>query len=201
VLIDKTKQTIKIRNKIIKFVNSRLKNNIYTSKRDIEKNFGINISTYFNSIIEIYKNSDIDISTLARARMGGNIDKEVMRNRILDFFREEVKKGHYPTYKEIQRTFDCLPKLFFPGGIREIYNLLELEYDRSFAVKTVEEKEKIKKEIIKFVRKSQKQNSKPTYRDIKNKFKIGIDNYFENGIREIYKEAGIELEARKGLRN
>jgi hypothetical protein len=178
------------RKKILIFVRRNLIEGKYVSKREIEKRFGINYKTYFQSMKEIYQNFNVDTSRFSRARMGGNIDKKVMRKRILDFCRKKIKKGHYPTYKEIQRTFRCLPKLFFPGGIREIFKQLKIEYNRKFARKTPEEKEKIKRKVINFVRKNYKRGIRTTWRDIRKELDIGVYNYFRS-MKDVYEQAGI----------
>jgi hypothetical protein len=131
--------------------------------------------------------------------MGGNVDKEVMRARILDFIKMEMKSGRNPTYKEIQRKFGCLLTLFFPGGIREIHSCLGLEYNRKFAAKTPEERDKIKSKVIEFIKERHINGQTTTYRDINEKFQLGVTNYF-SGMREAYQMAGIEIGRRKGLR-
>lgn len=75
-----------------------------------------------------------------------------------------------------------------------------LTYKRKFASKTPEEKEEIRKAIIEFVKESSKNGIKPTWRQIKDKFRINIKAYFRNGIAEIYKLANVDLGSRKGLR-
>lgn len=178
------------RKEILKFVRRNLMDGRYIGKREIEKRFGINYNTYFRSMKEIYQKLNVDTSRLPRARMGGNIDKKIMQKRILDFCRKEIKEGHYPTYKEIQKTFGCLPKLFFPGGIREIFKRLNIEYNRKFATKTPKEKEKIKREVINFVRKNNERGIVTSWRDIRNKLHIGVYNYFQS-MKDIYEQAEI----------
>jgi len=178
------------RKEILKFVRRNLMEGRYVGRREIEKRFDINYNTYFRSMKEIYQKLNVDTSQLSRARMGGNVDKKVMRERILDFCRTEIKKGNYPTYKEIQKTFGCLPKLFFPGGIREIFKQLNTEYNRKFATKTPEEREKIRLEVINFVQKNHERGIATTWRDIRHKFHIGPYNYFQS-MKDIYEQAGI----------
>jgi hypothetical protein len=178
------------RKKILGFVKRDLVKGRYVGKREIEKRFGISYYTYFRSTKEIYQKLNVDTSKFSRARMGGNVDKKAMRKKILDFCRKEIKKGRYPTYKEIQKTFGCLPKLFFPGGIREIFIHLNIEYNRKFATKTPGEREKIKREVINLVRKNYERGILTTWRDIRHKFHIGPYNYFQS-MKDIYKQAGI----------
>ncbi|MDI6917023.1 MAG: hypothetical protein QMC80_04415 [Thermoplasmatales archaeon] len=201
VSVEKKKTVKKVQNRILKYVKEKIINGEYVSRREIDKKFRVNTRTFFSSMKEIYKKIGIDALFLAHARMGGSIDKSLIRQRLLDFCKKEFIKGHQPTYKEIQRKFHCLPKLFFPGGIREIYQLLNQEYNRKFATKLPEEKEKMKREVINFIQKEVKKGYYPTWRDITKQFKIGINNYFKKGMREIYARANIKLSQRKGLRS
>jgi hypothetical protein len=94
--------------------------------------------------------------------------------------KEEIKKGHFPTHKEIQRKFRCLVKLYFPGGIK---------YIRKFANKTPKEKELIKQRIIKYTKEKVQKGYYPGYRDFRKDLLVGPLNYF-NSIENIYREAG-----------
>ena len=84
--------------------------------------------------------------------MGGQIDKNILKKRIIEYVVRKHKEGNQPTYKEIQRTFQCLPKPFFPGGIREIYELAGISYASKFATKNLEEKKQIQQKIIAYVK-------------------------------------------------
>jgi len=187
------------RKRVLDYVKSELEMGEYVGKREINETFKVNLTTYFSSMKEIYQRLGVDPYSLPSHRMGGQSDKTILRDRILSFVKEEARKGNYPTYKEIQRRFRCLPKLYFPGGIREMYKIAGVPYDRKFANKTFEEKEKIKKQIVDYVEKSNKGGYYPTHNEIKNKFGVGIENYFKKGVREIYDLARVTLPPRQGL--
>lgn len=196
--VSKEKNVKTIKESILKFVKSRNKKGVYTSKRLIEKKFRINVSSYFDSIDEIYDKLDIDKSKFAASRMGGNVDKEKMRADILAYIRSEIKNGRKPTYKEIQKKFRCLPKIFFPGGIREIYSELGLRHDIKFSTKTESEKQQIRDKVIQYIKSECKKGNMPKFDEIEEIFKIGIPNYFNGGVVEVYRLANVKLENRKG---
>ncbi len=199
VSIDKNKTVEKIRKIVLNYVKNEMKKGKYVTKREILRKFKIKHDTYFSSMKEIYEEIGIDPYYLPNARMGGRIDKEILKKMILKFVQKQAENGHYPRYKEIQKRFKCLPKLFFPGGIREIYELSGIKYKRKFARKTEDEKDKIRMEIVKFIKKRYNKGQKTIYRDILNNFHVDISNYFSN-IREVHEMAGVEIGHRKGLR-
>ena len=196
---DKKEIVKSMQKRILNYVEAELKKEGYVGRRELCKKFKIGLYAYFPNMKAIYQRLGVDPYSLPTHRMGGKSDNRILRERILNFVDVEVKMGNYPTYKEIQRRFHCLPKLYFPGGIREIYNLVGVPYNRKFANKTPKEKVEIRKEVIKYVRKESKKEHYPRYDEIKNNFEIGIENYFKGGIREIYDLAGVDLPSRQGL--
>jgi len=136
----------KIHDKILEYVKKKWENGNYVSRKGILKKFRVNPDSYFpGGAKEIYKELGPDPELIPNYRMSRNFDKEKFNQRIITFVKEEIKKGHFPTYKEIQREFRCLVKLYFPGGIREIAKLAGIKYNRKSATKTPEEREAIKK--------------------------------------------------------
>ncbi|MBU4406562.1 MAG: restriction endonuclease, partial [Candidatus Altiarchaeota archaeon] len=187
------------RKRVLEYVKSELEKGRYVSRREICEKFKINLNTYFSNTKDVYQRLGVDPYSLPSHRMGGQSDKSILRDRILKFVQEEAKKGSYPTYKEIQGRFRCLPKLYFPGGIREMYKIAGVPYNRKFANKTIWEKEGVRERVIDYLKKSNKVDHPPTYEEIKTKFKIDIISYFKGGIREIYDLAGVRLPPRQGL--
>ena len=198
--LTETEEKVKTtRNVIVAFVKKKIEDEKYVSKREIQAKFKIDLRSYFKTMKDVYQAVGVDPYILSHARMGGQIDKDILKKRIIDYVRRKVGEGNYPTYKEVQRTFQCLPKPFFPGGIREIYESAEIPYARKFATKTPEEKKAIQQQIVDYVRFEAKQGNLPKWRDIQNKFGINILNYFE-GMREIYTASGVKMLRRKGLK-
>jgi hypothetical protein len=132
--------------------------------------------------------------------MSRRFNKEKFKQRIISFVKTENEKGHFPTYKEIQRKFRCLPKLYFSGGIREIAKLARIKYNRKFANKTPEERRMMKNKIIKYIKDKLKNGYYPTYRDIRNRFQTDFRNYFKN-INEMYQEAGYNGSVKETWKN
>jgi len=183
----------------VDFVKKELEKGKYVGKRQIQANLKIDLRSYYKSMKELYQAVGVDPYSLSHARMGGQIDKEILKKRIVRYVRRKAREDNHPTYKEIQRRFQCLPKAFFRGGIREIYELAWIRYNRKFATKTPKEKDEMKKKIFDYIRTEAQKGYFPTWRDIQNKFRTNILHYFR-GIREIYALAGVKLSNRKGLR-
>jgi len=96
----------RIREKILEYVRKKIKQGKYVSSDEIMDKFKINVGTYFlGGIREIYKRLNIDVELIPNYRMSRNFDKEKFKQRIINFMKEENKKGHFPTYKEIQKKF------------------------------------------------------------------------------------------------
>jgi len=149
---------------------------------------------------ELYKELGVDAETMAKYRMGRNFDKEKFKKQIIDFVKSESKSGKIPTYKEIQRTFHCLPKLYFPGGIREMAALAGISYARKFAAKTSEEKETIRCEVIEYTKRNLHKGYYPGDRDFRKDLRIAPLNYFSS-IKEIYQKAGYNKPTKKTWKN
>jgi hypothetical protein len=180
----------KIRYKILEYIKRKIEEGKYVSTREIFKKFKVNPDSYFSrGVREVYQELNIDPELIPNYRMGRNFNKEKLRKKIIDFVKEENKKGYLPTYKEIQRKFRCLPKLYFVGGIREIAKLAGIKYKRKFANKTFEEKKLIKQEIIKYTKEKLQQGHYPTYQDFQQDLLVSPLNYFNN-LEEIYRKAG-----------
>jgi len=184
---------------IVNFVKKELEKGKYVSRRKIQAKFKTDLRSYFKSMKDVYQAAGVDPYSLSHARMGGQIDKEILKKRIVRYVRRKAREGNYPTYKEIQRKFQCLPKLFFPGGIREIYELAGISYIKKFATKTPKEKKEMRQKIVNYIKTEAEKGHFPTWRNIQNKFRINILYYFR-GMREIYAISGVKLSNRKGLR-
>lgn len=194
VSISKEKTIKAMQEEILDYIRKKANEGEYASRKEIENKFRISLSTYFKNIKDAYKKAGVDINSFSNSRMGGNkINKKMMRNKIINFVKKEAEKNRFPTYKKIQKKFNCLLKSYFPDGIREIYREAGLKYNRKYASKTKEEKEEMRRKIIEFAKEKSRNNEKITYSTIERKFKINIKYYFEGGINEIKKKAGIKL--------
>jgi len=170
-------------------------------EREIFKRFKVKPESYFpEGMRGIYKKLNMDPELIPNYRMSRRFNKRKFKQRIITFVKEEIKKGHFPTHKEIQRKFRCLIKLYFPGGIREIANLSGIKYNRKFANKTPEERRMMKNKILEYVKRKLKSGYYPTYRDIRTGFQIDFRNYFRN-INAMYKEAGYNDPVKKTWKN
>lgn len=200
ILAGKERKIKAVRKSILNYVKKKLSEGNYVSKREIQAKFKVDLRNYFKTMKDVYHAAGTDPYSLSHARMGGQIDKEILKKRIVSYVRKEEKKDNYPTYKEIQKRFQCLPKVFFQGGVREMYELAGIPYAKKFATKTPKEKDEMKKKILDYIRTEAQKGYFPTWRDIQNKFKISILHYFK-GIREIYLASKVAMSPRKGLKS
>jgi len=197
----KEKMYKKIHDKILEYVRQKWEDGKYVSKQEILKRFRVNPDSYFpRGTKQIYEELGLDPELISNYRMSRNFDKEKFKKKIITFVREEIKKGYFPTHKEIQRKFRCLVKLHFPGGIREIANLAGIKYNRKFATKTLEEREIIRQKIIYYFKKELQNGYFPTHWDIRSYFHIDPRFYFKN-INEIYHKAGYNSPVKKTWKN
>lgn len=195
-----TEEKVKaMRNMVTLFVKKELEKGKYVNKLEIQAKFKIDLRNYFKSTKQIYQIIGVDPYTLTHARMGGQIDKNILKKKIIEYVGREHNEGKQPTYKEIQGTFQCLPKPFFPGGIREIYKSAGISYASKFANKSPEEKREMKRKIVNYMKAEANKGHFPTWRDLQNEFRINISYYFK-GMREIYSASNLDLSKRKGLR-
>ncbi len=191
----------KIQNKILKYTAKKLKEGKYVSRREIFERFKVNPDSYFSGgTTGIYKKLNIDPESISHYRMSRNFDKQKFKEKIITFVKEEIQKSHFPTHKEIQRKFRCLVKLHFPGGIREIAELAGIKYNRKFATKIPEERELIRKKIIKYAIQKLRNGFYPGYRDVESKFHINFQYYFKN-TEELYQKAGYNDPVKKTWKN
>jgi len=199
ILAGKERKIKAMRKSILNYVKKKLSEGNYVSKREIQAKFKVDLRNYFKTMKDIYQAAGTDPYSLSHARMGGQIDKEILKKRIVRYVRRKAREGNHPTYKEIQRRFQCLPKRFFPSGIREIYELAGISYFRKFATKTLKEKKEMRQKVVNYIKTEAKKGHFLMWRDIQNKFRINILHYFR-GIQEIYALSGVKLSNRKGLR-
>ncbi|MBU0532886.1 restriction endonuclease [Candidatus Micrarchaeota archaeon] len=179
-----------VRDSIITHCKQKFERGRYVPRKQIQNLFGINIKTYFKNMNELYCRICATPNDIPNHRMGGNSNKTHIRERILSYVRSEIAHKRTPTYKEIQKKFHCLPKLYFPGGIREIYRLVGVTYDRTVVSKTPEEKERTRQKILSFIRLNAIKGKRVGWRDINLQLGVGFGNYFRN-LKQAYREAGI----------
>jgi len=108
------------------------------------------------------------------------LEKEIIKQEILDFVKKEAKNGNFPTYMKLRTQFKKDPENYFHGGVHEIYRLAQ--------VKT--RKEVIREKILNFVIASARNHHFPSYDEICQTLHINLNVYFPS-IVEVYKRAEI----------
>lgn len=197
---EKTETIEATKKKILNYVKKEIEQGKYVPRREIEKIFNLTLRSYFPDMNTIYRGLNIDPYSLSHFRMGGQADKERMRAEIVKFIRKKAGAGKFPTHKEIRKKFCCLLKTYFPGGVREIYKLAGVNYQRKFASKSFEEKEFTRQRIIKYTVQKLRNGFYPGYRDIESKFHINFQHYFKC-LEELYQKAGYTGHVKKTWKN
>jgi hypothetical protein len=108
------------------------------------------------------------------------IEKEKIKQNILDFVRIEVSKQRFPTYKILKKNFKINVNNYFEGGIWKVYMLAGVKTRREF----------IQDKIINYVKESAEKNYFPTGDEIDRIFHTNFRQYFSS-IVNLYERANI----------
>ena len=124
-----TKDKEEKRRKILEYVKKNADKGKYVGADDILRELGLYVYTYFKGMDEIYEKVGIKIS-LRRSRyirdpkLKEKTRKEIL-NKILQFIRNEVSRGHYPTGVEIGKVFG-VKNIWNYWRVGDLYRMLNL---------------------------------------------------------------------------
>ena len=195
---------------IINYVKKKMLGNQFPTRKEIESKFKIDLRTYFLNIEELYKTLSVNYTPIKNNIVSARIAEALNTTRrfrtkaegrrvILSWVKSQINHEIKPTHVIIVKKFKINLDSYFPNGINEVYSSIGLKYSNKFARKTLEQKDKIKSQILEFVLANYKKNIILTRTAIQNKFKIRFDYYFSS-IRELYKICGLEKEFLIGAR-
>jgi len=114
------------------------------------------------------------------------LSKEERDYRALEYLKNQIRRGKYPSYKELQKKFNLhyfkinFKKLYLDTGI----NCLYLPIKRPAGCQVI-----LKKELIKYVKNEINKNHYPSRRELEHKFRVKIGLLF-GGIEHLYLQAG-----------
>jgi len=117
-----------------------------------------------------------------------------MRQEVIQYIKMCVKQNKYPVTREIQKKFKINLHSYFKD-IFEAYKLAGVKYPEhkkrmSGRKATKAEKEKIRAEMISFVKNRSKENLPCGYNVIQRELRVAIPSYFSS-MQEIYKKAEV----------
>lgn len=117
-----------------------------------------------------------------------------IRNKILKYTAEKLKKGKYVSRREIFKRFKVNPDSYFRGGTTGMYKQLNIDPELipNYRMSRNFNKEKFRKRIINFVKKEIQEGHFPTHKAIQRKFRCLVKLHFPGGIREIAGLVGIK---------
>lgn len=139
--------------KIIEFVRERSEIGDYPLSRELEKELGISIRTYFKNIEEIYEKADIDFRLYKKRKYSlehsiySNKKIEYIKDKVYKYIVKNVKAGIYPSVKDIQRDLNIAFYKYF-RNTKEPYLTAGLNYYRPCPILLGKEKEIVFTEII-----------------------------------------------------
>jgi hypothetical protein len=105
-----TEEKLKKRQEIIDYFKEIINKHKKVKISELSQELKLHFYTYFESVYDLYKSTGI---TLSAKSIGGirnkekfNMAKNELLNNILNFLKEEVKKGHYPSGEDIRNKFE-----------------------------------------------------------------------------------------------
>lgn len=116
-------KTRKMRQKVIKYIKACIRKNKHPITREIQKEFKINLHSYFKDIFEAYKLANAEYPA-HKQRMSGRKpskrEKEKIKDMIISFVRRRFKKGLSFGYKAIQKELKIAIPSYF-SSMQKIY--------------------------------------------------------------------------------
>ncbi len=112
-----------------------------------------------------------------------------MLNKITEYVKNEVDNGNYPSYNKLNKEFGIrdlkikLSDIYSKLGVR----LLDLKCKRPDSSLS-----QLKEELIDYIKKETNLGHFPTRREIELGFRLSLTPIFREGIKQLYKEAGVE---------
>lgn len=102
--------------KVIKYVKNEIKRGRHPSYKELQEKFNIN---YFNmNLNKIYSKLGIKFLDIPKRRPTGC--NEILKKELIDFIKNEIQKGRYPSRREIEKKFRVHISILF-GNIENLY--------------------------------------------------------------------------------
>jgi len=115
------------------------------------------------------------------------INQNKMKKRIINYIRENVSKGYYPSVRKIEKKFRINIRTYFSGNMLEAYKESKVELPCRFL-----HKNKVKERIANYIHEKLESGKYPSLEEIQNEFKIHLDNYFKSP-KDMYKFAKVPV--------
>lgn len=116
---------------VLNYIKKEVAKGYYPGWNNIEDKFHIAIEAYFKDGLKTaYKETGIDLVPNKKWRKSiMDARKEKTREKIIDYVKNSVKKGFYPTWKDIEEKFNIHYVTYF-SSIVEIYKKAGTDYPR-----------------------------------------------------------------------
>lgn len=139
--------------KIVEFVRKRSDEGLYPMSRELENELGINISTYFKDIGEIYDKAGIDFRFYVQrrsqieSREHSDEELSIRKNKIIRFIKEKTRKGYYPSVPLIQKELNLSFYKYFKN-VEDAYEKADIDYQRVCPTTLGKKKERLLTKVI-----------------------------------------------------
>ncbi|MBI2657290.1 restriction endonuclease [Candidatus Woesearchaeota archaeon] len=141
---------------IIDFVQNKAKENHFPMRKEIEKELGIHLASYFINLKELYYNSGVDYTLVDNVKkrkiLEANTHKPMelgeQKESIEKFIRDGFTSGFYPGVRQIQKSLNLAFYNLY-DDIFEAYKDAGVEYTRPSPILLGKEKEEAFTKIVK----------------------------------------------------
>lgn len=107
-------------------------------------------------------------------------------SKILDYVRNEIRKGRYPTGTKLHKIF----RIYERGlDLYSIYSNIGID-PLKISHRSNKMRKDVKLSLLRFLKKEVMKGKYPSLREIKNNFHLDFYQYFDN-VEQYYKEAGV----------
>lgn len=186
------KEIRETRNRVIKYIQSNVKLGHHPGYLEIKRIFKIGPHNYFKDMRDLYECSGIKYDEYFLYKERLHKKRLIVRKNIINFVKNQVAEGRYPTKDEIEEMFGIGILSYF-ANLRDLYKTAGIEFKPHFGAKNDVEKNKVKKRIIKYVRnKIVNEGYLPNIHEINKVFNVGANTYFPQGIKQIIRESGFD---------
>lgn len=118
-----------------------------------------------------------------------NSEKKFERTvQVSKYVKEEIKKGNFPTYKELKKKFN-LPH--YKITLKDIYSRSGVSFLEFPFRRPPKCKQEIRNELLNYVRGEVKNGHYPSHRYIQKRFKLRLVPKLFDSIKDLYKKAGV----------
>ncbi len=173
---------------LLDYARNCYENGFKPTKRSVRKKFHLEIYNYFKNIRDYHEKARITVDFRF-------FKKNRARFMIIERVRKEVKAGHFPEFREIEKKFRIKFKTYF-SNLEELYECANIDYSlaqkernlsRFYSKKIIAKQKDL---IKKFIQKNVANGIYPSVHFIQKNLKLSFYNLYDD-IFQAYENAGV----------